>query len=145
MSNVRTTQREAVAMAEGSRYELTADDGTPSERIAKRAKLYAQPRVSTLDRAAELLGIPEGELARRVAAAGLEPFAPHASGAPTYRWNSSPPLWKGGNHDVGRGTLVRSGGGNGLRPWEAGTGVNPCQAAGSKRLAPSAGKAGPVL
>jgi hypothetical protein len=29
---------------------------------------------------------------------------------------------------------------DGLRPWEAGTGVNPCQAAGFKRLAPSAGK-----
>jgi hypothetical protein len=68
------------------RYELTAADGTPAERIAKRAKLYAQPRVATLDRAAELLGVPEGELARRVAAAGLEPFAPHASGALTYRW-----------------------------------------------------------
>jgi hypothetical protein len=95
MSNVPTTQREAVAMAEGSRYELTADDGTPSERIAKRAKLYSQPRVSTLDRAAELLGIPEGELARRVAAAGLEPFASHASGAPTYRWKQLTALAEG--------------------------------------------------
>jgi hypothetical protein len=69
-------------MTRQQRYELTASDGTPSERIAKRAKLYSQPMVSTLDRAVELLGIPEGELARRVTAAGLEPFALHASGAP---------------------------------------------------------------
>jgi hypothetical protein len=77
------------------RYELTAADGRPSEREAKRRKLYAQPRVATLDRASELLGIDPGELARRVAAAGLEPFAPHASGAPTYRWKQLTALVEG--------------------------------------------------
>jgi hypothetical protein len=77
------------------RYELTAADGRPSERIAKRAKLYAQPRVATLARASELLGINQAELARRVAAAGLEPFAPHASGAPTYRWRQLAALAEG--------------------------------------------------
>jgi hypothetical protein len=77
------------------RYELTAADGTPAERIRKRAKLYAQPRVATITRASELLGIPEGELAARVAAAGLEPFAPHASGAPTYRWRQLTALVEG--------------------------------------------------
>jgi hypothetical protein len=73
-------------MATRSRYELTASDGTPSERIAKRSKLYAQPRVATVEHAAQLLGLDQGELAAKVAAAGLPVFALHASGAPTYRW-----------------------------------------------------------
>jgi hypothetical protein len=82
-------------MPKNRRYDLTASDGTPSERIAKRAKLYAQPRVATLDRAAEMLDIPEEELARRVAAAGLEPFASHANGQPTYRWKQLTALVEG--------------------------------------------------
>ena len=82
-------------MAKGSRYELTAADGTPAERIAKRSKLYAQPRVVTIARASELLDISEGELARAVTAAGLEPFAPHANGQPTYRWRQLTALVEG--------------------------------------------------
>jgi hypothetical protein len=45
-------------MAKPSRYELKARDGTLSERIAKRSKLYTQPRVATIARASELLGVP---------------------------------------------------------------------------------------
>lgn len=68
------------------RYELSAADGTPSEREGIRRKLYAQPRVATIGRAAELLGISQGDLAALVAEAELEPFAVHANGEPTYRF-----------------------------------------------------------
>jgi hypothetical protein len=51
--------------------------------------------VATIDKASELLGIPKGELAARVAAAGLEPFALHASGALTYRWKQLTALAEG--------------------------------------------------
>jgi hypothetical protein len=77
------------------RYELSAADGSPSQRIAKRAKPYAQPRVATVQRASELLGIPEGELAARVAAAGLEVFAANANGHPTYGWKQVTALVEG--------------------------------------------------
>ena len=76
------------------RYELSAADGSPSEREGIRRKLYGQPRVATIDKASELLGIAEGELAARVAA-GLESFALHASGAPTYRWKQLTALAEG--------------------------------------------------
>ena len=82
-------------MSRQQRYELTASDGSPSEREGIRRKRYGQPRVATIDKASELLAIPEGELAARVAAAGLEPFASHASGAPTYRWKQLTALAEG--------------------------------------------------
>jgi hypothetical protein len=44
------------------------------------------PIVSTIERCAELLKLEPGRLAAAVAAARLEPWGRHASGAPVWRW-----------------------------------------------------------
>lgn len=45
-----------------------------------------EPVTSTIDRAAALLECQPAELEQAIAAAGLDPWMVHASGAPTYRW-----------------------------------------------------------